>query len=271
MSSKTRVPLKHAVVIKGPMQSFTRAFIAHYLAAMPLVGVVFSHNNGTAGSTREMPFLERTAAEHPINFAFVLREPPPDLGRGFRNAQREACYHGVRLAIDLWHPKWLLVHRPDRAFVMPHVRAGPNRTVPLFGGAGLNVMERLAAVAIEQPPPVGVPPRLLRHRLGLCPRIALHTRHGRFNLDDHCLYGRAEDVANFWSLEAPYYCRECDTSAAGLNADTLGFEPNVSGTRPRNCPVPSPETENAVMWVDQLARHGVPPPRSNLELIRERR
>ena len=161
----------HAIVVKGPMLAFTRAALAHYLESMPAVGVVFSHNNGTGGSACSVPFLEQLSRRFPATFDYVIAEPPPRLGLGFRNAQREACYHGVRRAIERWSPRWILVHRPDGAFVQDDVWVAPNVSLPLFGGPGLNAMERLAMVGAAQPPVDGSPPPSLRHvrRLGTCP------------------------------------------------------------------------------------------------------
>ena len=161
----------HAIVVKGPMLAFTRAALAHYLETMPAVGVVFSHNNGTGGSACSVPFLEQLSRRFPATFDYVIAEPPPRLGLGFRNAQREACYHGVRRAIERWSPRWILVHRPDGAFVQDDVWVAPNVSLPLFGGPGLNAMQRLAMIGAAQPPVDGSPPPSLRHvhRLGTCP------------------------------------------------------------------------------------------------------
>ena len=134
--------------------------MGHYLTTMPDVGVVFSHNRGCAGSAAQQPTLEELQNRYPATFGFVLAEPPLELGIGFRNVQREATYHGVRHAIELWRPRWVLVHRPDAGFVQPRQwiwslnKGGPGTTVPLHGEPGLNVMERLAAVALAQPPVV---------------------------------------------------------------------------------------------------------------------
>ena len=114
--------IEHAIVIKGPISGFTRAVLSHYLHTLTGTGVVFSHNNGTSGSACELPFLVQLARQYPSTFAYVLSSPPPNLGRGFRNAQREACFHGVRVAIERWAPRWVMVHRPDAAFVPRRLR-----------------------------------------------------------------------------------------------------------------------------------------------------
>lgn len=104
----SRHRLKYAIVVKGPLVAFTRACMGHYLTTMPDVGVVFSHNRGCAGSAAQQPTLEELQNRYPATFGFVLAEPPLELGIGFRNVQREATYHGVRHAIELWRPRWVL-------------------------------------------------------------------------------------------------------------------------------------------------------------------
>ena len=270
MASRSR--LEYAIVVKGPMVSFTRACLSHYLATMPSVGVVFSHNRGCAGSTPQLPFLEQLEDRYPATFGFVLADPPPELGLGFRNAQREAVYHGVRRAIGMWGPQWVLVHRPDAAFVQPDIWIWPlNDTVPLHGASGHNVMERLAAVATAQPP-VAMPsgfassggryPPLLTRRIGVCPfQMHLSTFYGHFSVDDHCMFGAALDVLEFWSLEPPY-CRECEASSE--------LETEVLELSNRNkCRKPGPEQENGILWVERMKSKGWTPPKTTLQLIEQ--
>tara|TARA_B110001452_G_scaffold91062_1_gene74995 strand:- start:1341 stop:2633 length:1293 start_codon:yes stop_codon:yes gene_type:complete len=258
--------LEHAIVIKGPMQEFTRAVLAHYLSTLRgRVGVVFSHNSGCAGSSHERPFLRQLAARYPSTFDFVLEAPPPNLGRGYRNSQREACWHGVRHAIERWHPTWVLLHRADAAFVQPEVWTAA-RSYPLWGGDRFtSVLERLVAIAEAQPPIDSPHPslELQSRRLGTCPvQYSLTTFYGRYSVDDHCMFGRASDVLEFWSLEAPY-CRSCDASSQ-LDAEVRAL-PNR-----RACRVPGPEQENGFLWVERMKRRGWEAPRSALQLVRER-
>jgi hypothetical protein len=277
-STASRHRLKYAIVIKGPLVAFTRACMGHYLATMPGVGVVFSHNRGCAGSAAQQPTLEELQSRYPATFGFVLAEPPLELGIGFRNVQREAVYHGVRHAIELWRPRWVLVHRPDAGFVQPRQwiwslnKGGPGTTVPLHGEPGLNVMERLAAVALAQPPVVfssrvadgsrrqNMPP--LSRRLGVCPfQMHLTTFYGHYTVDDHCMFGLAHDVLAFWSL-APPYCREC-VSSSELDPDVLALP------RKRLCRKPGTEQENGILWVEWMMREGWAPPNTTLKLLEQ--
>ena len=262
--------IEHAIVIKGPISGFTRAVLSHYLHTLAGTGVVFSHNNGTSGSACELPFLDQLAIQYPSTFAYVLSPPPPNLGRGFRNAQREACFHGVRVAIERWAPRWVMVHRPDAGFLQPDVfsdsRFFPLPEIqPLHGDPRHNFMEKLAVVAAEQPPVGGDPPASLRHvrRLGNCPfQLTVNTFYGRFTVDDHCVYGRARDVLEFWSLAPPY--RRDQHSSTELDPEVKAL-PNR-----RACRDTGPESENGLLWVERMRQRGWAPPRSELALIRER-
>ena len=108
---------RFALVIRGPLARFTSVAIEYYLGRLSLfqrdVGVVFSHNTRSCANTT---FLFALRDAHPHSFDWVLREPPPRLGVGFRNAQREASHHGVSLAVRRWSPEFVLVHRPDALF-----------------------------------------------------------------------------------------------------------------------------------------------------------
>ena len=273
----SRHRLKYAIVVKGPLVAFTRACMGHYLTTMPDVGVVFSHNRGCAGSAAQQPTLEELQNRYPATFGFVLAEPPLELGIGFRNVQREATYHGVRHAIELWRPRWVLVHRPDAGFVQPHMwiwslnKGGPGTTAPLHGEPGLNVMERLAAVALAQPPVVFSsrdadgsrrPMAPLSRRLGVCPfQMHLTTFYGHYTVDDHCMFGLAHDVLAFWSL-APPYCRECVSSSE--------LDPNVLALpQKRLCRKPGTEQENGILWVEWMMHEGWAPPNTTLKLLEQ--
>lgn len=83
---------------------------------------------------------------------------------------------------------------------------------------------------------------------------------GRYHLDDHCMFGTAEAVLHFWSLDNIYY----SSSARAWSGAKQG---NV---RP-GCRYPAVESDNGFIWVaDDLARRGVPMPHSTRDLLKER-
>lgn len=234
--------LSFAVVVKGPLLPFTRSLLTFYLnelfAARSDIGVVFSHNNASA-CRDTIDFLEQLSAGHPHTFAWVLAPPPPRLGYGYRNAQREAVAHGVSLAVRRWHVEFLLVQRPDSAF---------QRT---------NTLDGMAAVMRRAPPPVG---GSAWGRIGICPfQTQLTDAYGAYHLDDHCMFGGSEAVSHFWSSHNPFYDRTAAVST------TL-----PPGGRGRACPVPGPESENGNLWVMWAASAGVAPPGTTLALLEQR-
>ena len=243
-------PLQHAIVIKGPLRSVTRDVLRLYLEREDTAAVVFSHSRGACYTEEALAFLRQLAKRHRSRFAYTIRPALPHQGLGFRNTQREACYYGVRLAITRWRVKYVLVHRADSGFV-----AGTDPIMP-----------RLEQILQAQPPPVAAasgitPPGL---RIGFGPVHHLGSWFGQYHLDDHLMYGRAEDVLRFWSVDAPGYCRTCRYSTALL--------PEVRDQR-RLCLVPGPEAENGILWVRSLRRATGgewPEPPSTLTLLRER-
>ena len=170
---------EYAIVVRGPMLAFTRVALSHYLQTLPGVGVVFSHNDGCAGSHEALHFLRELSDRHSNTFDFVLAPPPPRLGLGYRNAQREATFYGVRRAIDRWRPRWVLVHRPDSAFVLRALVDGAaNQNHTVYGRGRHAFIANLARVAEAQPPatpPAGPITQASRgkqrhpRRLGVCP------------------------------------------------------------------------------------------------------
>ena len=244
-------------MIKGPLLAFTRALLRFYLEGNASA-VVFSHNTGGCMSNATLSFLVALRHRFPAAFDFVLKPPPPRLGVGFRNAQREACYYGVQHASEPTHvtahacypayarvmclpqrrlrtsplhavarfrPTHVLVHRPDSGFVVA------NRAI--------DFMQRLMQLEAAQPP-ISRPPRdaasAPARRLGFCGnQIALTDFYGEYHLDDHCLFGHASDVLQYWSVEAPSYRRDRPYSTA--------LSPSVRARR-TECLVPGTESEN---------------------------
>lgn len=241
MPTHTEHHREFAVVIRGPLATFTRAAI-EYLVGLQLrdVGVVFSHNTGSCANTT---FLASLRDAHPRAFDWVLHEPPPRLGMGYRNAQREASHHGVALAVRRWSPAFVLVHRPDALFQEP------------------DSLPRLAALLQAQPPPSDLPNG--RGRLVIAaPQLVLNDFYGSYHLDDHVIFGRTADVAIYWSVDNPFYCRTCSHSTE-LSAA-------VKKRRSR-CFVPGPESEFGEVWVRwEHSRSGAPLPSSTEALIAAR-
>ena len=71
--------LQHAIVVRGPLQNFTRAMLRFYIGRYASTGVVFSHNTGCVGKG-SLAFLIDLREEFPLIFDFVLKRPPPALG-----------------------------------------------------------------------------------------------------------------------------------------------------------------------------------------------
>ncbi|KAL3903950.1 MAG: hypothetical protein SGPRY_011475, partial [Prymnesium sp.] len=70
--------------------------------------------------------------------------------------------------------------------------------------------------------------------------------HGRFHLDDHCMFGAAMDVASYWSIHNPFNMRTQPNSTS-LPPDVLGWY-SQRGEKPA-CQVPGAESENGNLWV----------------------
>ena len=235
---------RFALVIRGPLAHFTSVAIEYYLGGLSLgqrgVGVVFSHNTRSCANTT---FLFALRDAHPRSFDWVLREPPPRLGVGFRNAQREASHHGISLAVRRWSPKFVLVHRPDALF------------------QEVDSLPRLAALLAAQPVPSG----LLRGRSRLAigaSQTVLSDFYGRFHLDDHVVFGLAADVAAYWSVDNPHYCNACSHSTELPAA--------VAKQRTR-CFIPGPESELGEAWLRwEHNRSATPLPESTEALIAAR-
>ena len=237
----------HAIVIKGPLLPFTRLVLRYYLERLFVgrarAGVVFSHNNASACDDARR-FLNALQQAHPETFAHVLAPPPPRQGIGYRNSQREAAAHGIALAARRWRDlEYIMVHRPDAAFQ-------DDRT-----------LTSLASV-LQRSPPLLAPAGPTWGRLGFCPfQTQLIDAYGKYHLDDHCVFGRVEPMARFWSLDNPLYRRELPASTELPD----GARPPSGG-----CAVPGPESENGQLWVGWAAREGVAAPSSTLALLAER-
>ena len=229
---------RFAVVMRGPLAHFTSVAIEWYLGYRN-TGVVFSHNTGSCANTS---FLTTLRNDHPYSFDWVLRKPPPLLGIGYRNAQREASHHGIALAMRNWSPEFLLVQRPDALFQetdsLPRIAALLQAQLPsdLPNGQG-----RLALAAGQ---------------------TVIGDFYGVYHLDDHVVFGRAADVAAYWSVNNPYYCRSC--------AHSTELPPAILKQRER-CRVPGPESELGDTWVRWAhEQSGAPLPVSTEALIAAR-
>lgn len=194
--------LRFAIVIKGPLLPFTRRLIHYYLERAidrSTTAVVFSHNTGTCAVNETRHFLEAVHREHANHFAWELAPPPPHLGYGYRNAQREACARGASLALARWRVSYILVHRADSSLQrvagledlaavvrnFPRSDPGDSGRIGVGGGVGGGGFGRGGG--------------LFRGRLGFLPyQTQLTDFYGRFHLDDHVVFGRAADVVHFW-------------------------------------------------------------------------
>jgi len=251
-------PVTWAIVIKGPLANFTRSALRFYLeqerdAHSNKTVVVFSHNTGCL-SRSVLEFLQRLREQHPHRFDYSLRPPPPALGVGYRNSQREATYFGTRLAIARWAPQFVLLHRPDGGFFRLSQTTGQSTDLVS------TMLRRLEMARASWPPPTSGPQQ---GRLAFCPtQIHLTDFYGQYHLDDYCVYGHAADVLRFATLQAPGYCRSCPASTTLL--------PKVLERRTgHRCQLPGPESENGQLWVRALAADDETwrPPRSTLELV----
>lgn len=245
-------------MIKGPLKgTATLAVIEWYLQRETLLtGVVYSHNTECV-SRGTLHGLRSLMSAYPGRFLYSLVPPPPSLGLGYRNSQREACYHGIKAAIDRWGVQFVVVHRNDAGFVSHRLDGKP-------------IMPRLASIMRGQPRPTtqrrgGADVTPPGHRLGFGPaQIDLGVGYGAYHLDDHVLYGHAADVLAFYDVHSLDYCRSCSHSTSLL--------PEVAASR-RSCLVPGPESENGQLWVKTLGRlsGGLwTPPRETVELLRQR-
>ena len=237
----------------APPIDCSRRFVAHWhilpasqssgtssASASGSVAVVFSHN---PGSCNTLAVLQAFKAAHPHAFDWVLRDPPPRLGMGFRNAQREASHHGISLGVRRWSPEFVLVHRPDALF------------------QEANSLPRLARLLRAQPPPLDMPRGRGRLALG-AGQTVLSEFYGLYHLDDHVSFGRAADVAAYWSADNPSYCRKCSYSTA---------LPATIVQQRKRCFVPGPESELGETWVRwEHNRSGTPLPASTEALIAAR-
>ena len=240
-------PVRYAIIVRGPLAHFTAVVLRWYLndaRGLGLgrhgVGVVFSHNYGSCANTT---FLAELKALHPNSFDWVLRDVPPQLGIGYRNAQREASHHGIAVAMQRWDPEFVLVHRPDAVFQDP------------------DALPRLAALLRAQPSPTDLPAG--RSRLGFgASQTMLTDFYGRFHLDDHVVFGRAADVAAYWSVDNPRYCNRCTHST---------HLPAVIRAQRSRCFIPGPESELGELWVRwERDTSGAPLPASTAELLAAR-
>jgi len=235
-----------AIVVRGPLGHFTSVVLSWYLdfrLGLALgqrgIGVVFSHNRGSCANTS---FLQSLKDMHPHAFDWVLAEAPPRLGVGYRNAQREASHHGIALAVRRWQPEYLMVHRPDAVF------------------QEADALPRLAALLATMPPR-GLPPSRMRLIFGASQTV-LSNFYGRFHLDDHIVFGRAADVADYWAVHNPGYCRQCSHSSQ-LPSSVVSFR--------KKCRLPGPESELGQLWVHwDHNKSRAPLPRSTAALIDER-
>ena len=245
----SHLPTLHTIVIKGPLQPFTRMLLQYYLENA-ISTVVFSHNTGGCLDATTVEFLVLLRERFPHSFDFVLKPPPPRLGVGFRNAQREACYFGVEHAMTRFRPTYVLLHRPDNGFI------AENRSE--------HFMSRLVALEQAQPPvdraPESAPPG---RRLGFCGNQIMFTDYyGGYHLDDHCMFGRAQVVRDFWSVDAPSYLRDRPASTS--------LPPHIRARR-AECLLPGTESENGQLWVRLLeaeAGSTWKAPHSTLALLR---
>jgi hypothetical protein len=227
-----------ALIIKGPLLTFTVRVIEYYATRFgDETGIVFSHNNGTCYGARRATVLRELEAKH-ANFVSTIQPAPPELGHNFRNAQREATYHGVRLAVQAFRAKYVFMQRPDTVFQKP------------------SMLTDLAALLAAQPPPA-VP--VVGGRVGICPFQTQFTDfYGRFALDDHCMFGAPEAVEHFWSTSNEFYRASAHAWSGQMNNSRHG------------CRTPGVESDNGFIWVMADARRGIPPPADTRELIAQR-
>ena len=247
--------LTYAVVIKGPLQPFTRAALSYYLASpggvdRTTTAVVFSHNTGSCATNSTTNFLSQLVVEHAGSFGVVLTRPPPHRGVGFRNYQREACYFGALYAVRRWRVEYILMHRADGAFQKVRL-----------------ALPGLALLLSSLPSP---PARLTGGRLGWCPyQTQLTDYYGRYHLDDHCTFGPATAFLRFFSPYNPFYRRSLKVSTRLPKA----MLSHLGAPLRRACSVPGPEAENGVLWAMWDAYEhpeDLPLPNSTQALIFER-
>ena len=242
--------ISYAIVIKGPLLAFTRDVVAYYLRQHRDAAVVFSHHNGTCGSDgATVRLLQHMATDkHGARFAYEIGHALAVPGQGYRNAQREAWYYGIRRALALWGAgggerggglRYVFLQRSDSAFQEP------------------SMLHNLHALAAAQPPPaVPIP----GGRVGLCGiQIVLSNVYGRFHLDDHCAFGTPLALLHYWNVKNPLY-----------NRTRISSTGPPSNTR-RHCRWPAAESEAGFLWVMQDAlQRAIPVPASTRDLLHQR-
>ena len=252
--------LEYAIVVRGPLLPFTRQALTFYLQKVINVwttGVVFSHHDADCTTRAGQEQLAELQHRFPRNFAAVLSPSPPRLGFGHRNVQRESAFHGIAFAIKLWHTEWVLLHRPDACFQSTHTMVGLKQvmlSMPPMDRRGAGVHTALGGIKYV------TASESLTDRVGVCPfQTQLTDYYGRFHVDDHCTFGRAEAVLRYWSVHNPFYNNSGSASTAFTSRGAT------------ICPVPGPESESGSLWVQWDAlEHRMPPPEDTRALILER-
>ena len=238
---------RFAVVIKGPLLPFTEDVIGFYAnhlhgANTQHTVLVFSHNSGPCLKKQTETRLDALVREHDGFFAYVLHPPPRLEGSGHRNVQREACFYGVKFALERYRVEYVLMQRDDLVFL----RAAP-------------LLPELARLHEAQPPP-SVP--LPAGRLGICPmQLQFSAQYGQFHLDDHCMFGRPRALLDYWNVSNAFYRPEI-TNRGGWSTPL--------GNARLHCPSPATESDNGFIWVADHARRGVAAPASTKQLIEQR-
>ena len=93
-------PRMYAIVVKGPLLRFTANVLSYYASRAKDTVVIFSHNNGSCFTPVRAAVLRGLERRFAPNLASTIHPMPARRGLNHRNVQREACYHGVRLAIQ---------------------------------------------------------------------------------------------------------------------------------------------------------------------------
>ena len=230
--------LKFAIVIKGPLLTFTQDVIEYYGTHLTdSTAVIFSHTNGSCYTPRTRQKLRQLKLRY-RSFAYTINPEPSHLGLNYRNVQRESTYFGTRLAVEAFGAEYIFMQRADSVF---------QKT---------SMLSDLEALLHALPPPTVPMPG---GRVGLCPmQFQLTDAYGRFHLDDHCMFGRPEALLHYWSLSNSYYASDKPAWSAALNPR-------------RGCSAPSVESDNGFIWaMDDHDRRGLPLPLSTRDLIAQR-